>query len=700
MPSKDDPFPMQSEEAQRLAESVEGSGGVGSWNKMNFASGLLKMRKSGNDDEGEVGLLWKNIRKKKSGNNNNEKASIYELAEEEEHSKKKMSNDDDDDDDFLDMPLHYSNRNIPKWLVTVERLLLKLHKRLYGDQVAPEEILRTLCLASTLFFTIGGYWLLRCLKDPVLTGLCGVEAIPTAKIMSVFVVLLVVSVYNRLLDNSNLPRHHLFYIFGTFYFLLFSIIAAFLKHPTIGLANQTQSFWRILGWVSYCGIESFGSVMVSLFWSFANSNFDLETAKASYGLLVATAQLGSILGPTLVNRNANTWGIPACYFTGAIALLFLQLTIYIYVNLYGHTYNKNNNNNNNNSNNSNNNMDQPPKRKKEKAGVLEGLKLFIKYHYVKGIFAISCLFMIEVTIVDFTMKRLANDHFAQLHPCTPGNPCWDPVMNQPAGLSAKALEAFTTFTGFFGQATNTLSLLLSFFGTSAVIRYFGFRLTLLLFPSLCLAVIIMVRMFPSLYVVFAAMMILKANSYALNNPTKEMLYQPTSPAVKYKAKSWIDMFGARGSKAVGGFINFLFADSVGSLIANGSLVGMLVASFLIWNARFMGAKFDHYMETGHIVGLEEEEEQELVYSDDDHHNSQQKGLTHLEMAAAQNDNNDTSCAIDYHDDDEIGPEEEGQSSSSSSSEEEEEEKSLSKHSETNTPEEETTEQKEADIQMV
>ena len=41
MSSKDDPFPMQSEEAQRLAESVEGSGGVGSWNKMNFASGLL-----------------------------------------------------------------------------------------------------------------------------------------------------------------------------------------------------------------------------------------------------------------------------------------------------------------------------------------------------------------------------------------------------------------------------------------------------------------------------------------------------------------------------------------------------------------------------------------------------------------------------------------------------------------------------------
>lgn len=63
----------------------------------------------------------------------------------------------------------------------------------------------------------------------------------------------------------------LFYVFGTFYGCLFLGIAFMLNHPTIGLANQTEDPSRILGWVSYCGIESFGSVMVSLFWSFAVS---------------------------------------------------------------------------------------------------------------------------------------------------------------------------------------------------------------------------------------------------------------------------------------------------------------------------------------------------------------------------------------------------------------------------------------------
>jgi AAA family ATP:ADP antiporter len=50
---------------------------------------------------------------------------------------------------------------------------------------------------------IGGYWLLRSLKDPVLTALCGVGSIPKAKMLSVFVVLGVVAVYNHLLDEES-----------------------------------------------------------------------------------------------------------------------------------------------------------------------------------------------------------------------------------------------------------------------------------------------------------------------------------------------------------------------------------------------------------------------------------------------------------------------------------------------------------------
>jgi AAA family ATP:ADP antiporter len=282
--------------------------------------------------------------------------------------------------------------------------------------------------------------------------------------------------------------------------------------------------------------------------------------------------------------------------------------------------------------------------------------LFWKYNYVKGIFAISCLFMVEVTIVDFTMKMLAKDYFAEEHPCVPGMSCYNANTGEH-GMSAEATAQFTAFMGFFGQATNILSFLLSLLGTSAVIRYLGLRLTLLLFPSLCLAVIICVRLQPTLYVVFGAMMMLKANSYALNNPTKEMLYQPTSAAVRYKAKSWIDIFGARGSKAVGSIVTNAFSHSAKELVANGSLVGMAVASFLIWNARYMGQKVEEYTSTGYIVGGDE---------NDDDPNKEVVEEKNLEMASNQNESEDTSCAI--YDDDELGPEEEGQSESGSQDE--------------------------------
>jgi AAA family ATP:ADP antiporter len=300
--------------------------------------------------------------------------------------------------------------------------------------------------------------------------------------------------------------------------------------------------------------------------------------------------------------------------------------------------------------------DSKTKKKRSMAeGIVEGLVLFYRFNYVKGIFAISCLFMVAVTIVDYTLKVLAQEFFAEEYPCEPGMSCWNGSGLEHHGMSAPATAAFTSFMGTFGQATNTLSFLLSLFGTSAVIRYLGLRLTLLLFPSLVLLVIFIVRLYPTLYVVFAAMMTLKANSYALNNPTKEILYQPTSPSVKYKAKSWIDIFGARGSKALGSVVTNAFSDSTSHLVANGTLVGMCVAGFLIWNATFMGRKFDEYTKTGYVVGGDEDEDA-----------AEQRNV---EVASRQNKVDDTSCALDDHEeedeekDDELGVQEEGQDES-------------------------------------
>lgn len=629
-----DPFPMTSPESQQLAGSVPGGSGNAAertaWNTMTMRSAEAGPRgSSAADGAASEGLVGGKSRTMASGDED-----IYAHAD-------AFVDEGDRSDAFLDTPL--SDTRGSRWERTISanlRFFERLYHNLYGESLPLSEMIRMLTLASTLFFMIGGYWLLRSLKDPVLTALCGVSVIPKAKMLSVFVVLGVVSIYNRLLD-SDLPKHQLFYIFGTFYFFLFTVISFALMHPTIGLENQRADPTRILGWISYCGIESFGSVMVSLFWSFANSNISLETAKASYGVMVATAQVGSIIGPTIVSTYAKSVGVAQIYLVGALCMILLQCTMYMYIAKYG-------------SAEENASAEAaaavaagaPAAKKKEKAGILEGLHLFWKFNYVKGIFAISCLFMVEVTIVDFTMKILARDYFADKFPCELGMSCHDVDVGEELGMSEEATAGFTQFMGLFGQATNTLSFVLSLVGTSAVIRYLGLRLALLIFPTLCLGVIIFVRLHPTLYVVFGAMMTLKACSYAFNNPTKEMLYQPTGSAVKYKAKSWIDIFGARGSKALGSVVTNAFSDSAANLVSNGSLVGMAVASFLIWNANFMGKKFDEFTESGYIVG-----EDSGVQT----HEALEQG--NIQMAAVQNEDENTSCAI--YDDDELGDEGQG-----------------------------------------
>ena len=128
--------------------------------------------------------------------------------------------------------------------------------------------------------------------------------------------------------------------------------------------------------------------MVSLFWSFANSNFNLKQAKRSFGIMVAVAQVGSIIGPTFVNQFGDSLGVPTCYMAGASSMFSLQVTMWIYVKMYGVVEESSSKNNMENK-------DNP--KKKNKAGILEGIHLFVEHNYVKGIFAISCLFMIEVT---------------------------------------------------------------------------------------------------------------------------------------------------------------------------------------------------------------------------------------------------------------------------------------------------------------
>ena len=76
--------------------------------------------------------------------------------------------------------------------------------------------------------------------------------------------------------------------------------------------------------------------MISLFWSFTNSTTRKDVQKKTYGFLVAVAQVGSIMGPTVVRMKAESWGIAAVYGVGAGFIVLMVATVAIYISMYGY----------------------------------------------------------------------------------------------------------------------------------------------------------------------------------------------------------------------------------------------------------------------------------------------------------------------------------------------------------------------------
>lgn len=184
------------------------------------------------------------------------------------------------------------------------------------------------------------------------------------------------------------------------------------------------------------------------------------------------------------------------------------------------------------------------------------------------------------TILDYQMKVLGKARF----PTTAG---------------------FASFMGSFGQAANSVSLMFSLLGTSFVIRNLGLRHTLMLFPATLIVAVAAVWSAPSMWVLFGVMVTIKGLAYALNNPSKEMLYMATTDSIKFKAKSWIDVFGGRASKALGSVVTNAFRKPVENLMLYGSIVSLSIACCLLVIASVLGATFERLQATGGIVGMDD-----------------------------------------------------------------------------------------------
>lgn len=372
---------------------------------------------------------------------------------------------------------------------------------------------------------IGIYWTLRPLKDAVFIQLADKLQLPFAKTASVIALLPLVIFYTKLLEKTS--RERMLIILPAFYgiaLLAFSGLVTLFQGSHEAIAARPLPFLiatRGIGYLFYVFVESFGSLVIALFWAFATDTTNTAHAKRGFPLVVAIGQMGGIILPFSVGGLPHRLGFSSDFLSilclGFATLLIIPLIRYFLRATPSHLLE------------SFHGKNEKAVESKQEPGFFEGLKLLVKHRYLLCIFAANFIYEVVITIFDFNFKIAAATEYSGV--------------------------ALTHYLSIYASGVNIVSLLCLLLGISNVTRFLGVGVALAMMPVIVGVALFGFLSLNTLSFLFALMVGSKAINYALNGPALKQLYIPTTPDVKFKAQAWIETFGSRSSKQAGSFFN-------------------------------------------------------------------------------------------------------------------------------------------------
>jgi ATP:ADP antiporter, AAA family len=448
--------------------------------------------------------------------------------------------------------------------------------------IKPEFRSKVFLLSTTFMLMSSCLVIWRPLKMAVFSKMVGAECIPDAKLLSLFIIIPLILVYSKLVDW--LRRHHLLYFFTIGHGIGGIIFYFLLSDPIAGVANTQTDSSRYLGWLFYFFMESFDAFFSTSFWSFADSVNNPNDAKYYYGFFVSGSKTGGILAAGTLYLLLTTTTIadnvflPNTLIIGSVMLFCAAVVISVLIKVvpedkmhgYEAVYK----------------LEQLKKFSKKKSlnfynmikSSFDGLFIMIKIPYVLGIFLLVAFMEIIIVIFDYQVAIQANS------------------VHTTAG-------SLTAFYALYYFLFNFFGLIISAFITTPTLRILGLRLSLFVFPCVVLTLLVIALMFPFIWVIYAALVGLRAFHYAFNHPTREALYIPTTKDVKFKAKTWTDAFGSRIAKSSGSVINKTLRAVEPSLALSLSIgLGILLTSGWFVIIYFLGRTLQNAVETKSVIG--------------------------------------------------------------------------------------------------
>lgn len=372
-----------------------------------------------------------------------------------------------------------------------------------------EEVIASL-LFIYFFLIMAPYYIIKPYRDAKYLIEVGSLKLPIAYLLTAIFMGFFVAFYSRL--QAKVKRRVL--IVSS---LIFFIVTCFLSGVFFiqGLPWMPIVFWI---WAN-----TFIVVLGTQFWILVNDVFNPREAKRLIGFFGSGGLLGGILGGLLMGSLARE--IPDYLLFIASGMLILSIFIVNYIFIWQRKKKL--------PTDKADSKDKEIEKEPAKAGFIDCFNTVRKNYYLVLLAAVVILTFVVATFIDYQSKTIID-------------------------IKYEKMGEKTAFFGYFHAGLLVLPFFISLFMTSNLIKRYGIRFTLLLFPFILLLCSGGIAALPILIFAIIIKVSDKSLSFSLNQFVRELLYIPISPEFKYKAKIFIDMFLNRFAKGIGALILMIF----------------------------------------------------------------------------------------------------------------------------------------------
>jgi AAA family ATP:ADP antiporter len=413
----------------------------------------------------------------------------------------------------------------------VDRLL-----RVFGD-VRAGEGRDVVFMFFNIFLLLLAYYILKTVREPLILTAGGAELKSYAAAAQAAVLLLYVPAYGWLVNR--LPRQRLILVVVLFFFAWIQLFFF------AGLAGLP-----FVGFAFYVWVGIFSLTMIAQFWSMANDIYSKPEGNRLFPLIAIGSTCGAPLGAFLAERLFKSGVTPWTMLQLAGGVLLVHLSLYYTVRRTSR-------------------RTVPTTAKAAPAGS-NGFALVLQSPYLRLIALLLVLLNIVNTTGEYILGSLVTSRAAALASTTPG-------LDQGAFIGA--------FYGNYFFWVNIASVILQAFVVSRVVKYLGIGGALFALPVIAFGAYGLIASSAALMLVRVMKTLENSTDYSMMNTAKQMLWLPTTPDQKFKAKQAIDTFFVRMGDMLSAavvFIGTTFVKLTPSGFASVNLVFVVASLGVAW----------------------------------------------------------------------------------------------------------------------